>query len=61
MSKGVVYVLGIAGIAMAAAAGLFLLAENDPAYRLGELAGLGRYGSHDALIASAAARHGVDP
>ncbi len=53
--------LGIAGIAMAAAAGLFLLAENDPAYRLGDLAGLGRYGSHDALIASAAARHGVDP
>ena len=46
---------------MAAAAGFFLLTEKDPAYRLGEIAALGRYNAYDREIAAAAARNGVDP
>ena len=61
MAKRMVQILGITALAFALAAGVLLLTEKDPAYRLGELAGFGRYDSQDALIAAAAARHGVDP
>ena len=61
MSGRGVYILGFVAIAIAAAAGTLVLTDKDPAYRLSELASLGRYDSHDALISGAAARHGVDP
>lgn len=61
MSARWVYVLGFVAIALALAAGALVLTDRDPVYRLSELAGFGRYGSQDALVAAAAARHGVDP
>lgn len=47
--------------ALLAAVALFALLADDASYRLSEWASLGRYGAHDTEIASAAARHGVDP
>ena len=35
--------------------------SGDPAYRMQELAALGRYSEHDDLIARAAKKYGVDP
>ena len=35
--------------------------SGDPAYRMQELIALGRYSEHDALIARAAKKYGVDP
>jgi len=61
MAKRIVQILGITALFIALAAGIFLLTEKDPAYRLGELAGLGRFRAYDAEIAAAAARNGVDP
>ena len=61
MSARTIYLLGIAAIALAAGAAALVLTDKDPAYRLSELVGFGRYDSHDELIANAAARHGVDP
>jgi len=46
-------------VALAAAAVIFSF--DDPAYRFGEILGLGRYHEYDDIIASAAARHGIDP
>jgi soluble lytic murein transglycosylase len=54
-------ILGAIALLLAAAAGVFMLTEKDPAYRLAELASLGRHNAYDDAIASAAARHGVDP
>lgn len=48
------------GAALAAVA-LFALLADDASYRLGEWTSFGRYDSYDDAIASAAARHGVDP
>ena len=56
-----VYILGFVAIALSLAAGALVLTDKDPAYRLSELADFGRHDSQDALIAAAAARHGVDP
>lgn len=61
MAKRAIYALSIVAVLLASAAALFLAFEEDPAYRLTEWAALGRFGGHDALIAAAAARHGVDP
>jgi soluble lytic murein transglycosylase len=61
MAKRIVPILGIVAVLLAAAAGIFVLAEKDPAYRLAELAGFGRYSAYDGTIATAAQRHGVDP
>ena len=61
MSGRWVYILGFLGIAIAATTGALVLTDKDPAYRFSDLASLGRYDSHDALISGAAARHGVDP
>jgi soluble lytic murein transglycosylase len=61
MSGRWVYILGFVAMALAVAAGALVLTDKDPAYRFSELASLGRYDSHDALISGAAARHGVDP
>lgn len=61
MSRRRVYVLGFVAIVMATAGTALVLGDNDPAYRLSELASFGRYDSHDALIAAAAARNDIDP
>ena len=49
--------LGAANIALA----VVLWRSGDPAYRMQELLALGRYTEHDALIAGAAKKYGVDP
>jgi soluble lytic murein transglycosylase len=61
MSGRRVYILGCIAVVLLIAAGAFWIVADDPAYRLSELASGGRYDSHDALLAAAAARHGVDP
>ena len=61
MARRIILVLGTIAVLLAAGAAVFLLTEKDPAYRLGEVAGLGRFGAYDDAIASAARRHGVDP
>ena len=61
MSRRIVQILGLAALLLAAAAGFLLLTEKDPAYRLAEIAALGRYNVYDQEIAAAAARNGVDP
>ena len=61
MSARWVYILGFVAIALALAAGALVLTDKDPVYRLSEIAGLGSHGAQGALIAAAAARHGVDP
>jgi soluble lytic murein transglycosylase len=61
MAKRLIKILGITALLVALAAGAFVLLEKDPAYRMAELASLGRFQSHDNDIASVAARHGVDP
>jgi len=61
MAKRIVQYLGITALIIALVAGIFLLTEKDPAYRLGEIAGFGRFHAYDADIAAAAARNGVDP
>ncbi len=61
MSKGVVRILGIAALVLAAAAAALVLSDKDPAYRLSAWASFGRHASHDDTIAIVAARHGVDP
>lgn len=61
MSRRMVLICGVTALVMALIGAVFLLVEKDPAYRLAELASLGRYDTQDHLIAAAAARHGVDP
>jgi soluble lytic murein transglycosylase len=61
MARRIVLLLGIFAVLLAAAAGVFLLVEKDPAYRLAEVFSFGRHNAYDDAIASAAARHGVDP
>lgn len=61
MANRIVQILGITALLVALAAGIFLLNEKDPAYRVGEIAGLGRFNAYDAEIAAAAARNSVDP
>jgi len=61
MARRMIKILGIAAVLLAAATGVFLLVEKDPAYRLAELAGFGRYSEYDDTIAVVAARNDVDP
>jgi len=61
MSKQLIRLLGATALLLAAAAAALVLLEKDPAYRLSEWLSLGRHGAYDDAIASAAARHGVDP
>lgn len=61
MSWRVIKILGSAAVAFALVAGIFVATERDPAYRVGEILGLGRYRAYDAEIAASSARHGVDP
>lgn len=61
MAARVVFILGLTAVLLAGATGAFLFVEKDPAYRLAEVAGFGRYDAHDDAIASAAERNGVDP
>lgn len=51
----------VASVIFLIVGGLFFLNEKDPAYRFLELSSLGRYDNYDSVIASVAARHGVDP
>lgn len=61
MARRIIRILGAAAVLLAAGTGIFLLIEKDPAYRLSELAGFGRYGEYDETIAVVAARNDVDP
>jgi soluble lytic murein transglycosylase len=61
MSQRIITVLVAAALVFAAAVGAFVLAGEDPAYRLGRALSFGRHDAQDATIAAAAARHGVDP
>ncbi len=61
MSRRIISTLAGAAIVLAAATGVFVLLERDPAYRVSEWLGCGRYSAFDDEIASSAARNGVDP
>ena len=61
MAMRLIMILGIAAVFLAGVAGLFVLTQKDPAYRLAELISFGRHGAYDETIAVAAERHGVDP
>jgi soluble lytic murein transglycosylase len=61
MSRHVIRILGLLALLLALGAGIFVLREKDPAYRLAELLSFGRHGAYDDEIAAVAARHGVDP
>ena len=61
MSNGVVRILGITALVLAAVAAALVFSDRDPAYRLAAWASFGRHDSHDETIAVVAARHGVDP
>lgn len=61
MATHFIRILGITALVLAAAAGALVLAEKDPAYRLAEWLSFGRHTAYDDAVASAAARHGVDP
>ena len=56
-----VHAAGALVLLLSIAAVIFLLTEKDPVYRLSAWAALGRHANYDAVIAAAAARHGVDP
>jgi len=61
MARRIVKVFGLLALLLALAAGLFVVLEKDPAYRMGEWLSLGRHQAYDDAIASAARRHNVDP
>lgn len=61
MSQRVITGLVAVALFFAVALGMFVLTNEDPAYRLGEILGFGRYSAQDETIAAVAARHGVDP
>jgi soluble lytic murein transglycosylase len=61
VAKRIVKILGLIALVVVLSAGAFVLLEKDPTYRLLELTSWGRYSAYDEEIASAAARHGVDP
>ena len=61
MSRRATQILGVAALLGVVAAGFFLLRQEDPAYRLAEIAALGRYRAYDEDIAAVAARNGIDP
>ena len=61
MSKHVIRALGLLALLLALGAGILVLVDKDPAYRLSEWFSFGRHHAYHDEIASAAARHGVDP
>ena len=61
MAKQLATILGLIALVLASAAGLFVLVEKDPAYRILEIASFGRYDAYDEEIAMVAKRLGVDP
>lgn len=61
MAKRLATILGLIALVLASAAGLFVLVEKDPAYRILEIASFGRYDAYDEEIAMVAKRLGVDP
>jgi len=61
MARRIVPLLGLVALVLALAVAVPVLTDPDPRYRLGELAGFGRYDAYDSEIAVIAARHGVDP
>lgn len=61
MAKRLAYILGGFALVLVLAAGIFLLVEKDPAYRMLEIASFGQYNAYDEEIAMVAARQGVDP
>jgi soluble lytic murein transglycosylase len=61
MAKRLAYILGLVALVLALGAGVFLLVEKDPAYRILEIASFGRYSAYDEEIAMVARRQGVDP
>lgn len=61
VSRRVIQILAGIALCFAGAAGIFVLVEKDPAYKIGEWLSLGRYGAFEDEITSAAERNGVDP
>jgi soluble lytic murein transglycosylase len=61
MAKRLAYILGGFALVLALGAGIFLLVEKDPAYRVWEIASFGQYNAYDEEITMVAARQGVDP
>lgn len=61
VSKHIIHILAAIALAFAAAAAVFVFVEKDPAYRIAELLAAGGHDAFRDEIASAAARHGVDP
>ena len=61
MAKRLTTILGLIALVLALAAGVFVLVEKDPAYRILEIASFGRYDAYDEEIAMVAKRQGVDP
>jgi soluble lytic murein transglycosylase len=61
MARRLIKIFGLLALLLALAAGILVVLEKDPAYRLAELASFGRHRAYDDAIASAAQRHGVDP
>ena len=61
MARRIILILGTFAVLLAAAGGMFLMIERDPAYRLSEVFSFGRHNAYDDAIASAAKRNGVDP
>ncbi len=61
MSLRVIYALVAAAMLIAAAIGVLVAVESDPAYRLSEWLSFGRHDAYNEAIAGSAARHGVDP
>lgn len=61
MVKRLTIILGLIVLVSALAAGIFVLVEKDPSYRLLEIASFGGYNAYDQEIAMVAKRQGVDP
>lgn len=61
MGKRFTIILGLTALVLALAAGVFVLVEKDPAYRILEIASFGRYDAYDEEIAMVSKRQGVDP
>ena len=61
MAKRIIPISGAVAFLLLVAGVVLVLTDKDPFYRLHAWASLGRHHVHNAKIAEAAARHGVDP
>ena len=61
MAKRIIPISGAVAFLLLVAGVVLVLTDKDPFYRLHAWASLGRHHVHNAKIAAAAARHGVDP